>query len=296
MNLLNHKLKNFIKNDVSNNFNFFSKVVLSLLMIVSITSCSDENETIDTDNQQLDYAEVLLESQMDRASEAMDDIAISVYETQEASEENRNPINFNLPDCVTVTVVLEQGFREITIDFGTEGCEVNGNVLKGQIILSYERDPELQQVSISKSLIDFYFNALSIEGTKSFLKQLSNENGNPQFTKTLELTVTWPNGAQAMREGTKVREWIEGAGSGIFSDNVFSVTGNWTATFVNGNTNSYEVIIPLRREVICTYFVSGTLDVERTNFSGVLNYGEGECDNQALFTFANGEVIDITLN
>lgn len=296
MNVLNHKLKNVITNDLSEIFNFFSKLVLPVVLVSFLTSCSDENDSVETEEQQLEYAEVLLESQMDLASESIDDIAIAVYETQEASEENRNATNFNLPDCATVTLVLEQNFREITIDFGVEGCEVNGNILKGQIILTYNRNPEIQQVFISKSLVDFYFNALSIEGTKTFLKQFSNENGNPQFTKTLDITVLWPNGTQAMREGTKIREWIEGVGSGVFSDNVFSVTGNWTATFVNGNTHSYEVIIPLRREVICTYFVSGSIDVERTNFSGVFNYGEGDCDNQATFTFDNGDEVNITLN
>ncbi|NNC44857.1 MAG: hypothetical protein HKN99_03145, partial [Winogradskyella sp.] len=81
-----------------------------------------------------------------------------------------------------------------------------------------------------------------------------------------------------------------------FSDNVFEISGNWTTTFVNGNTHTYEVLTPLRREVICTYFVSGSIDIQRTNFGGVFDYGEGECDNQATFTFNNGNVINITLN
>ena len=45
----------------------------------------------------------------------------------------------------------------------------------------------------------------------------------------------------------------------------------------------------------CRFFVSGTIQVTRTNFSGVLNYGTGECDNMATFTFADGSVIDIIL-
>ncbi len=66
---------------------------------------------------------------------------------------------------------------------------------------------------------------------------------------------------------------------------------------MNGNTHSYEVVIPLRREVICHYFVSGSIDVQRTNFSGVFDYGDGDCDNMATFTFdSTGEVIEITLN
>lgn len=270
-----------------------------LVAVVALTfmSCSD-NETIDIDEQEQakDYLEVVKSSEIDEASEAMDDIAIDVFETQESGETSRTPPNFNVPDCVTITVVIEQNFREITIDFGTEGCEIRGNVLKGKIILSYERNPEAQQILITKTLEDFYFNNKNIVGVISILKERSNENGNPQFTKTVDITVIWPNGDEATRVGTKVREWIEGHGSGIWSDNVFEITGNWTTTFRNGNSHSYVVVIPLRREVICHYFVSGSIDIERTNFSGVLDYGNGDCDNQATFTNDNGNVRDIILN
>lgn len=275
----------------------FTTKFLSMLVVLGLTftGCSD-NESTDPEVEQQDISEMRLASEIDEASSAMSDIAIDVYEKQEQSELGRMNPDFGLPECVTITVVLEQNFREVTIDFGEEGCLVNGNILKGAIILSWERNQEVQQVFISKSLEDFYFNNKNILGSKTILKQLSNENGNPQFTHELDLTVIWPNGAQASREGTKIREWVEGFGSGVFSDNVFEITGNWTSTFVNGNTHTYEVMTPLRREVICYYFVSGTVDVQRTNFGGTFDYGDGNCDNAATFTFNNGQTIEIVLN
>ncbi len=288
------------------NFNLTDKVVVAVMVLgLLFTACSNE-ESGETDSQNQEYSEVILSSEVDEAVAAIDDIALDVFDVQESSETSRisdagrtteaSATFRNLPDCVIITVVAEQGYREVTIDFGTEGCLVHGNVLKGKMILSWEREPEAQQVYITKTLEDFYFNAKNILGSKTILKQFSNDNGNPQSTHTLDLTIIWSNGAQASREGTKIREWIEGHGSGVWSDNVFEITGNWTTTFVNGNTHSYEVDIPLRREVVCYYFVRGSVNVERTNFSGVLDYGEGDCDNQATFTFANGDVIDITLN
>ena len=279
------------------NFNLSKKVVTTVMVLgLLFTSCS-QDESADSDSQSQDYSEIVLSSEVDDASAALDDIALDVYNVQESSETSRTSDTFtNLPDCVTITVVVQQAYREVTLDFGTEGCLVHGNLLNGKIILSWERNPEAQQVYITKTLEDFYFNAKNILGNKTILKQLSNDNGNPQYTHTLDLTVIWPNGAQASSEGTKIREWIEGQGNGVWSDNVFEITGNWTTTFVNGNTHSYAVDIPLRREVVCYYFVSGSVNVERTNFSGVLDYGDGDSDNQATFTFANAEVIDITLN
>jgi hypothetical protein len=48
--------------------------------------------------------------------------------------------------------------------------------------------------------------------------------------------------------------------------------------------------------MICDYVVSGSVDVERTNFGGTFDYGVGDCDNQVTFTFNNGTVVDIILN
>ncbi|TJY36485.1 hypothetical protein [Pontimicrobium aquaticum] len=272
-------------------------VLLGLTLVVF--SCSD-NEPIENLEQDPSSTEVALSAEMDVALETMDDIAIDAYEAQEANENSTSRTTnengfFTLPDCVTITVVAEQNFRELTIDFGTEGCEVRNNILKGKIILSYTRNPEAREVLISKTLEDFYFNDKSIIGSKTILRERSNENENPQYTKTLDLTVVWPDGTEASRTGTKIREWVEGHGSGVWSDNVFEVTGNWTSVFRNGNTHAYEVTNPLRREMICRFFVSGSVDVQRTHFSGVFDYGDGECDNQATFTFEDGTVRDITL-
>jgi len=269
-------------------------IISFILLVLVISSCSSD-ETL-TGEEQQDYSEVIRSAEIDKVDGIMDDIAIKVFETQQESEETRTLPIYDLPACITTTVIIQQNNRQITIDFGKDGCLVRGNILKGKIILSYSRNTDAQTVFITKSLEDFYFNNMNIQGGKTILKEASNENGHPQFTKTLDVTVIWPNGIQASRSGEKVREWIEGHGSGVWSDNVFGVTGFWTTTFVNGNTHSYKVQIPLRREVFCLYIVKGSIDVERTNFSGVFNYGEGECDNMATFTFANGTVIDILLN
>ncbi|MFD1063140.1 hypothetical protein ACFQ1Q_07765 [Winogradskyella litorisediminis] len=278
----------------------YKKILKRILAIVCLAfafqSCTDNAEAIDSSQPTAqDTLELARSAEVDAASASVEDIVIEVFQFDEANPNGRvQPPN--LPDCVTINVVAQQNFRTVTIDFGNEGCLVRGHVLKGQIEFTYTRNPEAQQILVTYDLVDFYFDNKNVLGNRTILRELENANGNPQFTHTLDLTVIWPNGAEASRSGLKVREWVEGAGSGVFSDNVFEVTGNWTTTFVNGNSHTYEVLIPLRREVVCTYFVSGTIDVQRTNFGGTFNYGDGDCDNQASFTFNNGTQILITLN
>ena len=274
-----------------------TKVVLALVVLgLTFTGCS-ENDTSDSVSEEQDISEVVQSAEMDQVSAALEDFIIDIYEDQEAAEAKGMSISKqNMPDCVTITLVAQQNFRELTIDFGTDGCMVRGHMYSGQIVLTYSRDAQVQQVNLGYVLNDYYFDTKNIVGSNSILRQWSNANGNPQFTHTVDLTVIWPNGVQASREGQIVREWIEGFGSGVFADNVFLVTGYWNATFASGNTHTYESVLPLRREASCYHFVSGSLDAQRTVFGGVLNYGDGACDNLATFTFNNGTEIDVVLN
>lgn len=275
---------------------FRTSMVLVIAFSFLFLGCSDE-DAVENEDQTTDLIELKRASEVDMMSEMVSDIIIDSYENQESGELNRSAANvIFLPSCVTITIVAEQAYREITLDFGDEGCVINDHLLRGQIVYSYTRNVGAQEVLITYDLVDFYFDAKNVLGSRTIFKELANNNGNPQFTHTLDLTVIWPNGTQASREGEKVREWVEGYGSGVFSDNVFEITGNWSTTFVNGNAHTYEVIIPLRREVICNYFGSGSVDVQRTNFGGTFDYGLGDCDNQATFTFNNGNVIDVILN
>jgi hypothetical protein len=272
------------------------KSVLALTVLgLFIGSCSD-SEPVEPVNQEQEVTEVVQSSQMDQISASLEDFIIEIYEDQENAEARETPSSkTSFPNCVTVTLVMEQNFRELTVDFDAGGCEIRGHVYRGQIVITYERDPQAQQVSLGYVLNNYYFDDINVLGSNSILKELSNANGNPQFTHNVDLTVIWPNGMQASREGQIINEWIEGFDSGVFTDNVFQYTGYWNATFVNGGSHSYEVILPLRKEVTCYHFVSGSINVERTFYSGVLDYGEGTCDNLATFTFTDGTVIDILL-
>lgn len=280
------------------NLKVVTKGILGLVVLgLVMSSCSDSDDNTVIENEAQDIAEIQQSAQIDQIDNVLGDIVVEVYEQQEGNlgrMANTGSTSF-IPDCVTITVVAQQNFREVTVDFGTEGCVVQGHLLRGQIVFDYTRDPEAQQIEINYNLVDFFVDAKNVIGSRSILRELANENGNPQFTHDLSLTVIWPNGVQASREGTRIREWVEGFGSGVFSDNVFEITGDWTATFVNGNTHSYEVVIPLRREVGCMYLVSGSVDVERTNFGGIFDFGDGTCDDLATFTFNNGTEIEIQL-
>jgi len=201
-----------------------------------------------------------------------------------------------MPDCVTITKVIVQNMKTVTLDFGEE-CELrNGNVVSGKIIMVYEKDPEAATKTITYTFENFYFNGKSVEGGGTILRERSNENGNPQSTKTFDVTVTWPDGLFANRKGEKVREWIEGFGTPGWGDNVFLITGEWTFTKRDGTLVTAKIIEALRRELACKFIVSGIIELSRNNNTAVLNYGDGGCDDLATVSINGGEEVEIHLS
>ena len=277
------------------------KLNWSLLVVACIglmfISCQDEDATMDiATSQSIDLKSTETEAALDEVSDESSAIIEEAYATVEFPETKSSISNRYLPDCVTITKVITQNIKEVTIDFG-ESCELrNGNTVSGKIILVYEKDPEAVTKTISFEFDGFIFNDKKVEGNGSILRERSNEKGNPQATRMGTVTVTWPDGSNANKNGTKIREWIEGYGTGAWGDNVFSITGNWMFTKKNGTILSAKIVEPLRRELACKFLVSGSVELAKNENSAVLNYGDGNCDSKATVNINGGGEREIDLS
>lgn len=265
--------------------------VLSLLIISFIfSSCSNDDTTTDnvsTDDLILEQSKQAAET--DEVSTGAFDIIEMAYIEQE-EDEGRSSSLFS--DCVTITITFENGVKFVTLDFGL-GCELNnGNLVSGIIFLTYG-PVQNGTVYITYTFEDFYFNYHGIAGGGTIFREWSNADGNPQSTFHKNIIVTLNNGVEINVDGTRVREWIEGVGSGNWMDNVFLVTGNWTHVASTGFTRTAIVTEELRREATCPFFVSGVVDVTRNDHEGELDFGEGNCDNIAVLTVNGVEYIII---
>jgi len=268
--------------------------LLSLLTVFFLfTSCSEDESPTETDQEtNLDFT--LEESRQAAESDEVTTGTLDIVEMAFVEvEENDNRLRSLFSDCVTVIVSSENGIKFVTLDFGL-GCELNnGNIVSGMIHLTYGI-PQNGTRTINYSFENFTFNSKGITGGGTIFRERSNASGNPQSTFHKNIEITFPDGIIATIDGTRVREWIEGTGSGTWEDNVFSVTGNWATDFSDGHSRSAIVTDPLRREVICPFFVSGLVEVTRNETTGVLDFGDGTCDNLAILT-VNGEEIEIIL-
>jgi len=272
--------------------NFVKIGLLSCLgIMLFFSSCSEEDDAQVTDETtaQLTAEQSKQSAEADKSADAVFNLMEMAYAELEESD-GRNASLFT--DCVTITISSEGGVTFVTLDFGF-GCELNnGAVVSGIINLTY--GPVIAGTRNITYLFDnFTYNAKEIAGGGTIYRERNNANGNPQSTVNKALEITFPNGVVADLTGTRVAEWIEGAGSGTWMDNVFLITGDRQIVFSSGFTHNALVTEALRREATCPYFVSGVLELTRNNGSGTLDFGDGTCDNLAVLTIGDQEIIII---
>lgn len=272
-------------------------VIAVIFSMVTFVSCDTSDEVIEN-SEPVSSVDIAASDEVDMAVEEVNNIVEQAFIEEESglAISRGNLGNSFFPPCLTKTVVTTDTSKIVTLDFG-DGCMVRGHFIAGVLTMSYEKDQTLHTRTISVEFDDFRVDHKLIVGAYSIVRIRHNDNGNPQSTSTINISVTWDNGDFASREGVKIREWIEGYGSGIWSDNVYLITGNWTSVLKNGTVMNAEVTTPLRRELVCRFFVSGELNLQKNDRPTVtLNFGEGDCDNEAILTLPNGNEIIIYLS
>lgn len=270
-----------------------TKIILGLALAFSIFSCSK-----DESNSSSELSEAKVSAKIDMATEDVAKIVEDQYALQVNPGAGKNNLETqDLPSCATVTVQLTASTWTRTVVF--DNCTLpNGNVLDGTIIVSGSVNFDTPSHTISYTFVNFHHNNILIEGNRTIVRSMQSTTAldtvHPLANMSIDMTVTFPNGNVFHRVGNRVRELIEGFGTPmIWADNVFSISGTWTTTFPAG-TQTSTITTPLRVRANCPNIVSGVVEIVRNDNTSVLDYGNGECDNQATLTI-NGTTTTITL-
>ena len=282
-----------------------TKIIIGLALAFSIISCSKEDS-----ESSISAADAKTNAKLDIMNDDVSKIVEDQLTTSDGisgkTNQTAQTADAFLPTCATVTrvpafgtVITPGSLITKTIDFGTTGCPLpNGNVLRGVIVITFTYQPNATSHTITYTFQDFYHNDIKFNGTKTFTRVMAasaaNPNIHPIVTMNMDMTATLPNGNVVTRAGQRVREIIEGYATGMWLDNIYQVTGQWTTTFPSGALQTSTITTPLRIRMNCPNIVRGVITIVRNNNTATLDYGDGECDNLAIFTI-NGNSNIITL-
>jgi len=203
-----------------------------------------------------------------------------------------------LSACATVTRDTVSNPRTITVYFGPTNCLCgDGRYRRGTVNISYSGHYRDSLSTHTITFTDYYVNDNQVLGSKTVTNNGHNNSGNLTFTITVSGTIIRANsGGTVTWNSNRVREWIEGENTLIWSDDVYLITGTASGTHANGNTYTATITTPLKIKLDCHYIVSGGMDlIPSGKPTRSIDWGNGTCDDQATVTI-NGTIYYITLH
>ncbi len=271
-----------------------STIAILSIAILGLTSCkknlTDETEVAAV--QSLSIAEV-----EDDNLQIMADQAYAEGSVPDLRIAPDNSIDL-LTTCAIVTRDTISSPRIITIDFGTGCTNSYGTTRKGKIFVSYTGRYRDVGTVIHITSQNYYVNDNKVDIDRTVTNQGENNNGNLVFGVQATRTVTFSDGTTCTSISSRSREWIEGITTSTFTDDVYSVTGTGTHLSRRGILYDAATVTPLIRKVACREFVSGEAKIIRhgaTDRYGIINFGNGDCDETASVTLDNGRTFTISL-
>lgn len=206
----------------------------------------------------------------------------------------KNP-NYDSKYCGKYTVQNTPTTKRVVFNFQEQcGRRKKGNV-QGKLILVYEinspNTPFLRATHISFE--NFSIDGVKIQGNET--RKLIRLGETPTLEIIANIEVVWKDNTKATYKGTRLSKKIKGANTGTYRDDEYLVEGNLDVKLRDNKPYTLMVKTPLLRKAICKFYVSGRLHVKYDNEEGILNYGDGACDNKATFTHPNGKVETVIL-
>lgn len=269
---------------------------LAFSMMILVTSCKKNTETLDDNDLSVSADNALAESVFDDISTISD----QAYENDLQSFKTGSQTGVIAAPCATVTHDTTSTPRKITIDFGPVNCLcADGRYRRGKIIVTYTGKYKSPGTTIIHTTDQYFVNDHQVLGNKTVINQGLNTNNNLHWAVTVSASIVKPNnGGTIQYAATRDREMIAGAATKQWLDDVYLITGSSSGIGAQGAQFQSVITIPLKKKIGCKHFVSGEMDITRTIVNTItitINFGNGVCDNQAVVTGPNGNTHIITL-
>lgn len=268
---------------------FIKSATIVLFTTLALYSCRREREDLDfSASRDNALAETYFNELKNIADEAYSGNML-VY---------RSPQDTLVYGCATVIRDTSSNPKTITVDFGPVNCQCNDTKYRrGKVVFTYNgayRDPG---TVITHTPQNYFVNDNQLTGSKTVTNMGRNAANNLWYQISVNGSVIKANnGGTITWVSNRQREWIAGESTVLnWLDDVYLITGNANGTAANGESFVATILSPLRKEMSCYHFVSGSLKVEPSNHAErVVDWGSGNCDNTATVT-VNGNTYTISL-
>lgn len=261
--------------------------LLSALFLFIMSSCKKDETTQPTPvtptfQSEADNAE------LDRENSNIFSYVSSTGDTSSDVRSATSP----LTACATISVSPLIGWpRLLTIDFGpvnNNACG-DGRYRRGIIYALFYSSWFYHQPgdSVIITTNNYYVNNIKHDGTRKIFIQDSITIR----VVAINVRATWPDNSFATWNCDRTRKFIAGRNTPYnYLDDVYEHAGSANGANRLGETYTLETRtgFPLVQKMNCNWLVQGILDFHPANLATrTINYGNGNCDNQAVVTINN---------
>ncbi len=268
------------------------KFAFLFLMFAAIsfafTACNEDND----DATDVADENVLTSEDLTSIEDLVFDAEDEIEEILENGLTAEGEIEVREDECPTRTVVPADGTfpRTVTIDYGENCTSPRGREKSGQIVV--EQSAPLNEPGATRMItfVDYFVDGANLQGSTVKTNNGMDENGNPSYSRTRNLTIVYPNGERASWEASYTVTQIAGAATPRHIDDVFATTGFSSGTNREGNAFSAEILEPIIKARRCPWIINGIRQISRNNNTATIDFGFGgeDCDNRAQITLPDG--------
>ncbi|MEP6676445.1 MAG: hypothetical protein ABJA78_14890 [Ferruginibacter sp.] len=277
------------------------------------TGCKKESSTVTTSTDSSDDVTATMEATSAdiESSNTFDDVfnITASMNTSQVGEDLGVGVNvsglFNLGGredsaarCFTISVVpaIPHVFpKTVTIDFGP-GCLCrDGKYRKGKIVTIYTAPMVIPGSKVSSTFVGYNVDSFAIEGTH-ITENTSTSNMQGWKVTVIDAKITNSNNSK-WKKWNSIRQVTQSEGNGTPGfplDDVYKITGAATGSNSAGHQWTSVITDALIKKFTCQWIVKGSVRIDRDGMQALLDYGNGNCDNQATITI-NGTTHPITL-
>ena len=187
----------------------------------------------------------------------------------------------------TVTIDLGAMPHTMIVDFGSADCtSPYGRARRGVLFVTFTGAYNEEGTVITITPQNYYVNHNRLEGVMTVTNMGQNAAHQPYFNVTVDGTITLVNGGwTATHHSQRVRTWIAGSDTPIWTDDAYAITGSGNGVNRNGLPYTFSITNALHVNWGCPYITQGTLDVTPQGLpTRTIDYGNGACDGTFTVT------------
>jgi hypothetical protein len=250
--------------------------VVCLICLLGFSSCKKDDNTFAWVSASQDYA----------VAEAFIQEIFKIVD--EAAKNNPEIYKLASLDCATITLEEDTSGvfpKTLIIDYGLVNCiGTDGRKRRGVVKAKFNERYSEPGTIVNISFINFFINNYKVSANNLTLTNTSDLVQVQHHLNFPNLHFINSSGQSIEVHGSRTFKLKEGDDTQGTADDIFHISGSFSGIDKIRSAFTATITEPFILNYECRSIISGLLNLSLSDVDGVFNYGDGECNDEAILT------------